>query len=142
MWVKHQLQGEDGGRNPGLLDVASAHHFGLSLGLTAAVVVVECCWHQFLFVVTIRPCNALGSFAMIQIPSNTLKHPQLSATRCVFATRNRGEGFIESQKKLGNASLSPVAFMVLAHLLYGNACAKGRGPTGVWHVTTGNAKTT
>eukprot|EP00438_Fugacium_kawagutii_P034660 Skav203540 [mRNA] locus=scaffold2230:136002:136637:- [translate_table: standard] len=33
--------------------------------------------------------------------------------------------FIESQKKLGTASLSPVAFMVLAHLLYGNACAKG-----------------
>ena len=26
-------------------------------------------------------------------------------------------------------NLSPVAFMVLAHLLYGNACAKGAGET-------------
>ena len=27
-------------------------------------------------------------------------------------------------------NLSPVAFMVLAHLLYGNACAKGAGENG------------
>jgi len=35
-------------------------------------------------------------------------------------------GFIESQRRLGSTTPSPVAFMVLAHLLYGNACAKGR----------------
>lgn len=33
--------------------------------------------------------------------------------------------FIESQRRLGSTTPSPVAFMVLAHLLYGNACAKG-----------------
>ncbi len=40
-----------------------------------------------------------------------------------------GSGFIESQRRLGGSftNLSPVAFMVLAHLLYGNACAKGAG---------------
>lgn len=44
--------------------------------------------------------------------------------------------FIESQRRLGT-SPSPVAFMVLAHLLYGNACAKGEHfiPY-TWDITT------
>lgn len=44
---------------------------------------------------------------------------------------------VESQRRLGSTTPSPVAFMVLAHTLYGNACAKGEHfiPY-TWDITT------
>ena len=74
------------------------------------------------------------------LPQKILELPQAKHNSYLMSSEDKsfqfwrrshrlGSGFIESQRRLGGSftNLSPVAFMVLAHLLYGNACAKGAG---------------
>ena len=144
--------GEDGCRDPRVLDAAVAHHFGLSLGMVRSLR----CFFSFLFhrfssfnswtrihpdVVYVclytqtlpRPGYPMNSSRQNQIAngdttSGICRFPILRGWNC----ENCWHVSTVFQVSLSLSDVwaalppSPVAFMVLAHLLYGNACAKGR----------------
>jgi hypothetical protein len=134
------------------VDAAVAHHFGLSLGVVRSLR----CFFSFLFhrfssfnsLTRIHPdvvylCLYTQTLPKPGYPMNSSRQNQIANGDTTSGIRRFSNfeglkllklltclhcvsGFIESQRRLGSTTPSPVAFMVLAHLLYGNACAKGR----------------